>query len=304
MTFTRLGLCALLLWPAAALGHEPHECPLNFPDSPAVAGHLEQADIVNGFVRFDDLFEIGRDLFVAKFNRCDGQGRPATTGTGEKRVPDQPAFIRTSAPDSNSCAGCHNDPRPGGAGGFVANVFVLAQAADPVTESVNSEFSNERNTLGMFGSGAIEMLGREMTSELRAQATGLPDGDIVLTAKGVDFEVTIVGGEVVASQGVDTDLVIKPFHQAGVVRSVREFTVNAFNHHHGMQAEERFDDNPTKGFESDFDADGVKRELTVGDVTAATIFQAALGVPGRVLPADPLDRLDVDVEGRLFTGIG
>jgi hypothetical protein len=40
----------------------------------------------------------------------------------------------------------------------VANVFVLAQAKDPVTFSVGPEDSNERNTLGMFGSGAIEML--------------------------------------------------------------------------------------------------------------------------------------------------
>jgi len=43
----------------------------------------------------------------------------------------------------------------------VANVFVLAQVLDPVTDSVSAEFSDERNTLGMNGSGAIEMLARE-----------------------------------------------------------------------------------------------------------------------------------------------
>lgn len=103
-----------------------------------------------------------------------------------------------------------------------------------------------------------------------------------------------------ASRGVDTDLIIKPFHQAGVVRSVREFTVNAFNHHHGMQAEERFDLNPDKGFDPGFDQDGVMRELTIGDVTATTIFQAALGVPGRMLPADPEEQRVIDRGEALF----
>ena len=48
------------------------------------------------------------------------------------------------------------------------NVFVLAQAADPVVESVSTDFSNDRNTLGMFGAGPIEMLGREMSEDLIA----------------------------------------------------------------------------------------------------------------------------------------
>ena len=43
---------------------------------------------------------------------------------------------------------------------------MLAQARDPVTFSISSEFSNERNTLGMHGAGPIEMLSREMTADL------------------------------------------------------------------------------------------------------------------------------------------
>lgn len=293
-----------LLVPSLAYGHEPHKCPDDFPDIPAISGHIEQDDIVAGILDFRNLFEFGREVFVAAFNRCDGQGRPATTGTGEERTPDEPAFIRTSSPDSNSCAGCHNAPRAGGAGDFVANVFVLAQAAEPVTYSVAAAHSNERNTLGMFGSGAIDMLGREMSNELQAQARLVGNGDHTLNAKGVKFDVTIQGHVVVASRGVDTDLVIKPFHQAGVVSSLREFTVNAMNHHLGMQAEERFDLNSDKGFDSDFDRDGVKRELTIGDITAATIFQAALGVPGRLLPAKPAERAEVDFGEQIFTKIG
>lgn len=286
--------------PGSVSAHEPHECPDGFPDAPAFSGHIEHSDIVEGELKFKEIFEAGQDLFVAVFNTCDGQGRPATTGTGEKRDPDEPAFIRTSAPDSNACAGCHNQPRGGGGGDFVANVFVLAQALDPVTESVSAEFSNERNSLGMFGSGPIDMLAREMTADLQAQAGNLPDGTHTLTTKEVDFEVTISGGVVVDSKGVDTDLIIKPFHQAGVITSIREFSVNAFNHHHGMQAEERFDLNPDKGLDPDFDEDGVEGELSIGDITAATIFQAALGTPGRLLPTDSQEYQDVEDGEELF----
>jgi len=301
---TFLMAAGLVAVASSARAHDPHECPPGFPDEPTFERHLEQADIVAGRVDFETVIQHGRALFAAKFNHCDGQGRPATTGAGDKRVPDEPAFVRTSAPDSNSCAGCHAEPRIGGSGDFVANVFVLAQALDPVTQSVSPAFSNERNTLGMFGGGAIEMLAREMTDDLQAQVAGLPDGWHTLTTKGVSFEVLLAAGEVVDSVGVDTDLVVKPFHQAGVVRSLREFTVNAFNHHHGMQAEERFDLNPAKGNDPDFDEDGVERELTVGDVTAATLFQAALAVPGRAVPKSPFERRIVDSGEELFAEIG
>jgi hypothetical protein len=225
-------------------------------------------------------------------------------GTGDQRVADVPAFIRTSAPDANACVACHAEPSSGGSGDFVANVFVLAQARDPVVDSLSSAFSNERNSLGMHGSGAIEMPAREMTADLNRQAAGLRDGAHTLVTKGVVFEVTMAGGAVTDSAGVDKDLVIKPFHQAGVVVSLREFTVNAMNHHHGMQAEERFDLNAAKSFDPVFDEDGVERELTTGDITAVTLYQAALGIPQRVLPVSAPARRSAQRGERVFTAIG
>ena len=297
--------------PFNGTAHEPHECPKEFPDAPAASNHISQTNIVSGKIKFKEIFEFGQKRFTAIFNRCDGQGRPATTGSGEKRVPDEPSFIRTSAPDANACSGCHNQPRIGGSGDFVANVFVLAQANDPVTVhilpdpvSVNEQSqlgSNERNTLGLNGAGPIEMLAREMSAEIQSQANRISDGTHILTTKGVLFEVTKLNGIIIASKGVDTDLIIKPFHQAGVVQSIREFTVNAFNHHHGMQAEERFD--IYKG-DPDFDEDGVTRELTIGDITATTIFQAALGTPGMKLPASSKDRKAVKEGETHFARIG
>jgi hypothetical protein len=265
-------------------------CPPGFNDTPAMPRHYSQSTVLN--MPLNLVFALGQQTFVTDFNACDGAGRPATTGTGAARTPGPvlgPRFTRVSAPDTSSCAGCHSQPQPGRAGDFSANVFVLAQAADPVSRIIlNQDFSNtwlERNTLGMFGSGAIEMLGREMTADLQdeqqdalsqAEVSGL-DVTVNLITKNVSF-----GGltahpdgsvDTSAVAGVDPDLVIKPFSRKGVFRSLREFTVTAMNQHHGMQAVERF------GSGSDPDQDGVINELLIGDITAVTIFQAALPAP-------------------------
>jgi hypothetical protein len=168
-------------------------------------------------------------------------------------------------------------------------VFVLAQAADPVARIIlNEDFSNtwlERNTLGMFGSGAIEMLGREMTADLQAEQQGAinrahssgQNVTVNLITKGVPFGALTAhpDGSVDTSAviGVDPDLIIKPFSRKGAFRSLRDFTDTAMNQHHGMQAVERF------GVGSDPDQDGVINELLIGDITAVTIFQAALPAP-------------------------
>ena len=284
-------------------------------DVGAIPFHLDQSHIEDGRVRFDELVDHGALLFTAVFNKFDGQGRPGSTGAGAVRIPGSaPAMIRTSAPDASSCAGCHNQPRAGGAGDFVANVFVLAQTLDPVTESVSGQFSDERNTLGMFGAGPIEMLAREMTEDLLAIRAGslskaaATSSDVIaqLNTKGVNF------GSIVAHpnatldtsrvRGVNTDLKIRPFHQKGVVLSLREFTNNAMNHHHGMQSDERF------SFlfpgDPDPDKDGVQHELTAGDITAVTIFQAQLGTPGRLMPRNPVRRKAVENGESMFAAIG
>lgn len=293
-------------------------------ERPTLEEHVNQADIENGAVKFKRLVELGEFIFAARWTKLDGQGRPAATGNGtpSKRDPNtDPGFIRTSGPDSTSCADCHNQPFVGGAGGFVANVFVLAQVLDPVVDSVSAEFSNERNTLGMNGSGAIEMLAREMTYDLlliknsalnEARSTNKAVTKR-LDSKGVNFgQITAnPNGSVDSSkvEGVDADLIIKPFHQKGVVNSIRVFTVNAYNHHHGMQAVERFgkgqkDNKGNLIATDDFDEDGVPDELSIGDITASTIFQAAMNIPGRVVADDAARRLAARNGETRFTEIG
>ncbi len=301
---------ALILTGIAVLLAQDELCPAGLPERPALSRHIEQADILDGSLSFDEVLEHGEELFTVLFNVCDGQGRPATTGGLAAREADEMAFSRVSAPDSNSCFSCHNQPRVGGGAEFVGNVFLLAQHEDPILETTSMMSSNHRNPLGMFGAGPIEMLAREMTSDLlalretalekaKAQNTAVT---IELVTKGVRFgELTVAADGVQDSsgiEGVDHDLVIKPFHQAGTKISLRQFSANAMNQHHGMQAEERFDLNPDI-MDPDYDQDGVERELTIGDITAVTLFQAALATPGRLLPEDP-DRRAEAIRGELI----
>ncbi len=280
-------------------------------ERPAVNKHFEQSKIENQEIPLSTVIKHGKKVFNAQFNEFDGQGRPASTGGGAPRNPhDQPAFIRTSGPDANSCSACHNQPASGGAGDFVANVFVLAQLLDPVTESISPNFSNERNSLGMFGAGAIESLAVEMSNDLiaireeaqyKAHLIG-QDVTLPLTTKGVSFGSITVSPEGIIDpsniDGVDWDLIVKPFHQKGAVVSLREFTNNAMNHHHGIQTVERF------GQDTDPDGDEVTNELSVGDVTAATIYQATLPVPRQKLPRHPKRQKAVSQGETIFNDIG
>ncbi|MCA1621472.1 MAG: hypothetical protein LC795_19795 [Acidobacteria bacterium] len=259
----------------------------------------------------------GELLFATRFNRLDGAGRPASTGDSKptprlSRLAER--FTRASGPDSASCAGCHNQPFTGGSGDFVANVFVGAHFLDPPTESVGTETTNERNTISVLGAGAIEMLAREMTQDLRAQreagrlealATS-KDVTVRLSTKGVGFGVVKVRPDGTFDQsqleGIDNDLVLKPFGVKGVGVSLREFSIAALNHHHGIQAIERF------GWERtgrrDFDEDGVENEFSIGQVTALTLFQALLPPPSRPVPQNAALRKEWGQGEKIFKAAG
>jgi hypothetical protein len=306
---------ALALGPRhpAAGGPEARSPAVDLAEGPVIKEHLDQHAIDAGDYTLDALIHKGRELFVANFNILDGAGRPEATGNGtptmRPRVDFPNNFNRSSGPEANSCAGCHNMPRPGGGGDNVTNVFVLAGNQD-FTEDISPNTGDERNTLGMWGSGAIEMLSREVTADLQeirqqaihqAASTG-QNATLPLRSKGISF------GQITARpdgttdnhaiEGVDADLIIKPFHQKGVVISLRQFSINAYNAHHGMQAAERFGDNV------DFDKDGVVNELTRGDITAATLFQASLEVPGQVIPRNRVVEQAIHNGEQLFTQIG
>jgi hypothetical protein len=284
------------------------------------------------------LAAFGKTLFTAMWTSQEGAGRPMTKGTGNP-ISDSTSplvfprnFNRISGPDTNSCSGCHNKPDIGGGGDIVGNVFVLGQrfdfatfdSLDPVptrggVDEVGKPvflqtIADSRKTVGMFGSGYLEMVARQMTADLRAIRDNTPPGaSQALVTKGVSFgmitrnldgtwdtsKVVGLAPPATATSGTTPpDLIIRPYHQASNVISVRQFTNNAFNHHHGIQSEERF------GIGADPDGDGFVNELTRADVTAATIFQITLPVPGRVIPSDPEVRSAIRNGAKKFDEIG
>jgi hypothetical protein len=285
----------------------------------AIPKHLQDGEEFTTPV--DRLIQFGAQLFDAKFTIQEGAGRPLSKGTGAPvSDPTSPLvfprnFDRISSPEANSCSGCHNAPVSGAGGDRVTEVFVLAQRFDRLTfdhndgittrgavdesgKSVTMEnATNDRKTIGMNGSGFVEMLARQMTADLQAERDATPPGNSVqLTSKGVSFgtlthnadgtwntsHVQGLAAPSLSTKGATPpSLIIRPLHQVGNVISIRQFSNNAFNHHHGMQAEERF------GLGTDPDGDGFTNELTVADLTAVSLFQATLAVPGRVIPNDP-----------------
>ena len=302
----------------------------------AIPKHLQDGEEFSTPIR--QLIDYGLQLFSAKFTIQEGAGRPLTKGTGAGLSdPSSPLvfprnFDRLSSPDANSCAGCHNAPFVGGGGDRVTEVFVLAQRFDHLTfdhtdvratrgaMDESGKFvtlenaTDDRKTISMNGSGVLEMVARQMTADLRAIAAATPPGwSRPLASKGVSFGIIthnldgtwntsqIVGlpaPSLKTSGTTAPSLIILPYHQAGAVVSIRQFTNNAMNHHHGMQSEERF------GLNADPDGDGFTNELTVADVTAISLFQATLPVPGRVIPNNPaVERANLVGEA-LFNKIG
>jgi hypothetical protein len=278
-------------------------------DVPAISVHMNEAEIENGRVPFEEVVKHGEKLFMAVFNRLDGAGRPGTTADGKPRSP-QPRMLRTTGPDAHSCSSCHNRPRPGGGGDFATNVFVMPESSSSVTDSISPEFVSERMTVSLFGSGPIEMLAREMTRELQAIRLVTINHAYLcscnvpahLTAKGIDFGDIIAHGDGTVDTskvvGVSGDLVVRPFHQNGAAVSLRQFTNEGMNQHLGLQSQELF------GIDTDPDGDGIKNELTVGDITAIALFQAQLGIPGRKVSDDPVRKKASDDGEGLFNRIG
>jgi cytochrome c peroxidase len=305
----------------------------------AIPHHLEDGQEFT--VPLRDLLAHGQRLFSAVWTTEEGGGRPRTKGTGaplkdpDLRLEFPENFNRLSGPDANSCAGCHNLPFgvAGGGGDIVANVFVLAQRFDFISFDVTDatptrgavdesgvhpplqNISNSRATLGMFGAGYIEMLARQMTADLQAIRNATPPGGTrTLVSKGISFGAIARAGDgtwitagvqglaapslATAGAASPPSLIIRPFHQAGNVVSIRQFSNNAFNHHHGIQSTERF------GINTDPDGDGVANEMTRADVTAVSVFQAAMAVPGRVIPDDPEIEDAVLVGEQRFASIG
>lgn len=168
----------------------------------------------------------GRQLFQRKFTRAQGQGPRVQDGVGSIET-----NLALGAGLSDSCAGCHGRP-PGSAG----------SGGDVVTRP------DSRDAPHLFGLGLKEMLGDEITSDLRAirsaalvqaQLSGSPV-TAALTSKGIHYGSITAhpDGSVDTTEveGVNPDLRVRPFFLHGGTISMREFIVGALQAEMGLQA--------------------------------------------------------------------
>ena len=209
----------------------------------------------------------GELLFKANWTEEEGGGRPLSEGTGRQLadgkgpLTGERSFNRVSAPDANSCAGCHNAPYGilGGGGDFVTNVFVLGRRFDFMTFDPADKLptrgtvdemgqpvllqgsGNLRATTGLFGAGYLEMLARQITEDLQRTRGTIKLGEAKeLVAKGIHFgrlsrnsdglwDTTKVEGlgrlSLISSDSTHPPmLMLRSWQQAGDVVSLREFT--------------------------------------------------------------------------------
>jgi len=296
---------------------------IDLEEGPALASHLEQRDIAAGAVSFERLFAAGDRLFHTAYNGLDGVGAMRTAGgTSLPRFSVGPVGGgQPIAVSAQACGDCHAVPFAAGAGH--AHTRVLT---DPDTDG-KAPF-NARATTSLHGDGLLQLLAQEMTEELQAardaaaaEARRGPGTPVrrALAAKGVDFGhvvATAAADEVAFDHsgvvGVDPDLVVRPFGWKGFVPVLRGFVLAAANAGMGMQGEEFAWRLPPER-QPDPDEDGVERELTVGDVTAMTIYNAGQETPhgvahlaelGMVARPDDAALARVDEGRALFERVG
>lgn len=272
---------------------------------------VEQAWITHGCIPFEQAVDLGRALFLRSWTLEEGLGNDLAlipdTEAGALPAPNMRRLQRGrfGGPDATGCFNCHWKGGFAGSGDRADNMFILGDGEDITTH-------DSRNPPSLWGAGWTELIARELTAELhltrdlaadRARSTGQAV-TVPLTAQGVGFGrltarpdgqggVTLDTAQV---QGVDADLVIKPFGWKGVFPTLRDFLLQSFQGHMGLQAEEAIADwhtNPHTDLDLgngpnplDPDNDGVERELTEGQLTALVLFLATLDTPSIEIPTE------------------
>ena len=269
-------------------------------DGPAIrAPRLTQADILSGAFSLKDLRRRGLEMFTTSFNRYDGYG-DGTVGPDPAEFGQRPTvngtWLRLNGLDSQTCQECHAfvslatvPPTLGIAGvaGIANTAMPFVTRIDVADEdgSLRAEVNGRLiNPPFLYGAGGVEQLGKEMTRDLqalKAQAQSQPGTPVQLVSKSVQFgslSYSAAGGfDTSLVQGVDADLVVRPFGRKGEFATVRAFDVGALQFHMGMQAQEMV------GVGVDDDEDGVVDEVLVGELSAMHIFGTTLERPVQVM---------------------
>ena len=254
------------------------------------ATRVDQAEIDQGLWSTAELFQIGAQLFQLTFTPEDGYGG--------KDLPPLARFHkgRRGGPDARKCASCHWKGGPAGAGDAADNAYL-----DGDGDAQSSALA--RNPPPLAGAGWVEILAAEMSAELqslRDQAISFAKEkgtsvDVALSSKGVSFGVLGISanGSVDSSkvEGIDPDLVVRPFGWKGSFASLRDAAEDALLIHHGMESDYLVS---TAGAERvgpfggvDPDGDGITSEISEGQISALALFLAMQETPQEIPPDQP-----------------
>lgn len=273
---------------------------------------IVQEDIDAGMWDLDHLFVVGDAVFGHAFRAADGFGASASVRLSRVHSGG------LGGPDTFACADCHSVGGPDGAGATTQNAYFRGDGERPASALIR----NAPHTLGL---GFVQALAREMSEDLAAlrdaaavQAAGAGSPvTVALTTKGVDFgEVTVAPDGTVmtdAIEGVDADLVVRPFGWRGEFATLRRIVEDAARVHFGIQSHvltiaHETDPNPEQLGSGpqwyDPDADGVARELEEGSLTATAVYLAMLESPVILPPHDPQLRDRWANGSALFESVG
>lgn len=298
-------MCAALC--IAATAH-PEEKP-GFP----LKEHLDQHEINRHRFSFEELYEMGGKIFQAPFNSLDGVGANLSQSPpGElitrrfTRVPraDLPGWLENprhpDGPQSQNCAECHN--------GKANNTMI--EDRDPLRQGNISKWISRKAT-DLSGMGSLQLLAEQSTKEIRvlkdqaaaqAKATGAQVAVELITSNNINYGTLVAkpdgsfdGSRVTGTHTIDFPVIflqaynVNPYHLKAVVGFARTFGA-ATDTTLGLQSPERYPE-----FE-DADHDGVFGELSVGDITALTLF-----LVGQQRPVTKLE-LDEHLGGKYRLG--
>jgi hypothetical protein len=300
--------------PAKPMLHPPGTGPALGTD------RITQAQILSGALSEKDIRKAGMRMFSTPFNRLDGYGdglvnpNDPTTPGGRPSLQNNGTFLRVNGLDSQTCMECHsvgsNATVPftfaiGGAGGSNNNAMFGPTEIDvDDSDGWGHAFYNGRyiNPPFLFGAGGIELLAKEMTVELQGlaqlaqQTPGVP---VQLVTKGVDFgqvvhDAALGALDTSGVEGLDHDLIVRPFGRKGDMTTIREFDLAALAFHMGMLPVE------VVGAGVEGDGDGVVDEALIGELSALHVFATTMKRPRVEMGYPP----QVQAGAQLFEAVG
>lgn len=281
---------------------------------------LTEVDFDHRTLGIDTLFIVGDELFGYPFRPENGWGDGGRSRRSDDGTPQLHRIHRgrSGGPDAFACFSCHFKGGPDGAGAQSQNAFLDGNGTTIVG-------ADERNPPHLLGLGPVELLAREMSADLRRSADTARDAarerqavvTVSLVSKGVSFgkltaraNGTFDHSEI---EGVDEDLVVKPFGWKGHQSTIRDMSEESLHIHQGLLSKRVqlgirdgtiAPDAYGRGHWSDVDNDGVSLEIDDGMLATLAGYLAQLEAP-IVRPPRDEGLLDAFAAGRShFEAIG